>query len=234
VKTSSRHREEYADEAVIRLLFERYGAALLAYTTGLTGSRSVAEEIVQETMLRAWRHADKLWLDAGVRGWLMTVARNLSIDRVRARAARPAEVTGLDYLGPVLADHANPVADALDMREALRALSAKHRQVLIELYYKDRTTSEAAEHLGVPVGTVKSRAYHALRCLREYMDRRTAAQAATTGPSRPAGATNAAGATRAAPVTVAARVTGAAASAARSAVGTGTTTRLGRPITALP
>lgn len=217
---------------MIRLLFERYGAALLAYTTGLTGNRSAAEEIVQETMLRAWRHAAKLSPDAGMRGWLMTVARNLSIDRVRARAARPTEVTGLDYMGPVLTDHADPVADAVDMREALRALSAKHRQVLIELYYKDRTTSEAAEHLGVPVGTVKSRAYHALRCLREYMDRTSSARAAaTTGPSRPAGAN----ATVAAPVTVAARVTGAAASAARSAVGgMGTTTRLGRPVRALP
>lgn len=196
---------------MIRLLFERYGAALLAYATGLTGSRSAAEEIVQETMLRAWRHAGELSPDAGVRRWLMTVARNLAIDRGRARAARPREVTGLDYVGPVLADHAGPVADALDMHEALRALSPKHRQVLIELYYNDRTAGEAAEHLGVPVGTVKSRAYHALRCLREHMERTSSAQAAitqaaTTQPAR----------------------------AVRSAVGTGTAARLGRPVTALP
>jgi len=165
VKESSQHREKHADHAVIRLLFERYGTALLAYTTGLTGSRSAAEEIVQETMLRAWRHAGELSPDAGARPWLMKVARNLTIDRARTRAARPAEDTGIDYVGPVQADHADPVADAMDMREVLRALSAKHRQVLIELYYKDRTTSEAAEHLGVPVGTVKSRLFRARRLL---------------------------------------------------------------------
>jgi RNA polymerase sigma-70 factor (ECF subfamily) len=160
---------------VIRLLFERYANALLAYSTELTGSRSAAEEIVQETMLRAWRHAGKLSSGVGVRSWLMTVARNLAIDRARARAARPTEITGTDYLGPVLADHADPVAIAVDMRAALRALPAKHREVLVELYYQDRTVGEAAEALGIPVGTVKSRAHHALRNLREHLDRQPVA-----------------------------------------------------------
>jgi RNA polymerase sigma-70 factor, ECF subfamily len=188
VNVSSRHRRDHADQALIRLLFERYGGALLAYATGLTGSRPAAEEIVQETMLRAWRHAGELSPGAGTRRWLMTVARNLAIDRARARAARPAEVTGTDHVGPVLADHADPVAAAVDMRDALQSLSAKHREVLIELYYHDRTVGEAAEALGIPVGTVKSRAYHALRCLREYLDSPSPARAAaTTGPSRPAG-----------------------------------------------
>jgi RNA polymerase sigma-70 factor (ECF subfamily) len=237
VRTSSRHQEQ-ADQALIRLLFERYGAALLAYTTGLTGSRAAAEEIVQETMLRAWRHAGELPPDTWARSWLMKVARNLTIDRARTRAARPTEVSGVDYVGPVQADHADPIADAMDMREALHALSAKHRQVLTELYYNDRTVNETAELLGIPVGTVKSRAYHALRHLRAYVENPSPAlAAAATGPSRPAGATNAAKAIRttvAGPVAVAARALGAAASAARSAARTVPAARLGVPVTARP
>jgi RNA polymerase sigma-70 factor, ECF subfamily len=253
MKTSSRLKEEPADQAVIRLLFERYGAALLAYTTGLTGSRSAAEDIVQETMLRAWRHAGSLPSDTWARHWLMKVARNLTIDRARSRATRPVEVSGIDYMGPVQADHADPITDSLDMQAALRALPAKHRQVLIELYYKDRTLNQAAEHLGIPVGTVKSRAYHALRNLRAHLERTSPALAATAGPSRPAGAARVAKAARPAEVpaaavtgpaavtgaaavtgvgAVAARVRGAAASAARTAARTAPAARLGGPATA--
>jgi RNA polymerase sigma-70 factor (ECF subfamily) len=186
VNVSARHREEQADQALIRLLFERHGDALLAYATGLTGSRSAAEEIVQETILRAWRHAGELPLGAGARRWLMTVARDLAIDR--ARAARPAEATGDDHMEPVLANHADLVA-AVDAREALRSLPAEYREVLVELHYKGRTVSEAAEALGIPVGTVKSRAYHALRNLRGHLDRQPVQAAAALAEAHPGAGT---------------------------------------------
>lgn len=89
----SRKRETAADEALIRSLYEEHGRALLAYATRLTGDRAAAEDVVQETLVRAWRHPDALVNGKGsVRGWLLTVARNLVTDRVRARAARPQEV----------------------------------------------------------------------------------------------------------------------------------------------
>jgi RNA polymerase sigma-70 factor, ECF subfamily len=165
-------RADHPGHALVRLLFERYGRALLAYATGLTGNRWAAEEIVQEAMLRAWRHADELSAGSGtVRPWLVTVVRNLAIDRARAGAARPVEVAETPYQPPLQDDHADSVAVALDLTDALRSLSDKHRQILVELYYHDRTASETAQRLGIPVGTVKSRAYHALRSLREHLDR---------------------------------------------------------------
>ncbi|MEI6622857.1 MAG: sigma factor, partial [Actinomycetes bacterium] len=87
-------RQPKADDELVRALYSEYGAALLSYVTGLVGGdRQRAEDIVQETLLRAWRHPDVLDRRGGrsVRAWLFTVARNLAVDSFRARSARPAE-----------------------------------------------------------------------------------------------------------------------------------------------
>src|SRR3954464_3392388 len=90
----SRKREAAADEALIRSLYEEHGRALLAYATRLTGDRATAEDVVQETLVRVWKNPDVLVNGRGsVRGWLLTVVRNIVIDRARARSSRPAEVT---------------------------------------------------------------------------------------------------------------------------------------------
>lgn len=88
-----RDRRGMTDEALIRWMDEEHGNALLTYATRLTGDRAVVEDVVQETLIRAWRHADALVDSKGsVRGWLLTIARNITIDRHRAKTARPAEV----------------------------------------------------------------------------------------------------------------------------------------------
>jgi RNA polymerase sigma-70 factor, ECF subfamily len=164
----SRKRETAADEALIRSLYEEHGRALLAYATRLTGDRAAAEDVVQETLVRAWRHPDALVNGKGsVRGWLLTVARNIVTDRVRARAARPQEVAETPAAPPVQRDHADSVVDSVVVLEALDRLSSDHRDVLMEIYFRGRSVSEAAEALGVPPGTVKSRSHYALRALRE-------------------------------------------------------------------
>src|SRR5882724_2910718 len=85
--------ERVRDEALVRSLYEEHGRSLLAYATRLTGDHAAAEDVVQETLVRAWRHADDLENGKGsVRGWLLTVARNIVVDRARARASRPQEV----------------------------------------------------------------------------------------------------------------------------------------------
>lgn len=137
---------------------------LLAYARRLTGSAATAEDILQETLLRAWRHRDAL--DGNVRSWLLTVTRNLAIDRARAAAIRPVEVAAVAHRPPVQPDHAEPLVRSLDLVRAVRKLPDKHREVLVQLYYRDRTPEEAARELGIPTGTVKSRAHHALRALR--------------------------------------------------------------------
>ncbi len=131
------------------------------------GDRARAEDLVQETLVRAWRHLDVLDPSAApVRPWLFTVAQHLAIDAHRAREARPHEVgeaalagvSGLDELGAVL--------DRIVVVDALASLSPEHRAVIVETYYRGRTVAEAARVLGIPPGTVKSRCYYALRALK--------------------------------------------------------------------
>jgi RNA polymerase sigma-70 factor, ECF subfamily len=161
-------RQAAADEALIRSLFNEHGRALLAYATRLTNDRAAAEEIVQETLVRAWRNPDALVNGRGsVRGWLLTVARNIVIDRARAKAARPTEVAESPGTEPVHRDHAESVVNSVVVLEALQRLSEEHRSVLIEIYFRGRNVNEAAQSLGIPVGTVKSRSYYALRALRD-------------------------------------------------------------------
>jgi RNA polymerase sigma-70 factor (ECF subfamily) len=156
------------DDALVAGLYRRYRAPLTSYVLRLTaGDRQQAEDVVQETMVRAWREADKLDLtEPSLMPWLVTVARRIVIDAQRHRSTRPVE-TGEEML------ENTPVPDVTDdllrkvlVTEALRALSAAHREVLNETILRDRTLNEAAEILGIPVGTVKSRVYYALRALR--------------------------------------------------------------------
>ncbi len=165
-----RRRKAVRGEDFVRFLYAEHGRALLAYATRLTNDRAAAEDVVQETLLRAWKHADSLRDDSrgSVRGWLLTVARNLVTDRVRARAARPQEV-GEPTEAPSQRDHSEEVVNSMAVLGALDHLSPEHRQVLVELYYRGRSVAEAAQALRIPPGTVKSRSYHALRALRGVM-----------------------------------------------------------------
>ena len=158
----ARARQADSDEALVRSLYDEHGRALLAYATRLTGDRAAAEDVVQETLVRAWKHPEALVNGKGsVRGWLLTVARNLITDRARARAARPIEVAESPATPPVERDHADAVVDSVVVMAALDTLSGPHRDVLVELYFRGRSVVEAAGVLGIPAGTVKSRSYHA-------------------------------------------------------------------------
>lgn len=150
-----------------------HGAGLLCYATSLTGDRHAAEDVVQETWIRAWRHLDRLTEDFGsVRAWLHRVARNVAIDLYRGRCARPAEVTLSEKdleATAVLPSPCDEVETRVDVDAVLDHLSTEHRHTLIEIYLADRTADSAATVLGIPVGTVKSRVHHALRTLRDTL-----------------------------------------------------------------
>jgi RNA polymerase sigma-70 factor (ECF subfamily) len=164
----SRARRNTSDEVLIRSLYEEHGNALLAYATKLTGDRAAAEDVVQETLIRAWKHPEVMVNGKGsVRGWLLTVTRNLVTDRYRAKAARPTEVAGSPSNPPTEPDHADGVVDSMAVMGALDRLSSDHRDVLLQLYFCQRSVAEAAEALGIPAGTVKSRSHYALKALRE-------------------------------------------------------------------
>ena len=155
------------DDERMRALYAVHGPSLLHTLAGWTsGDRQAAEDLLQETMLRAWRNLHTLE-DRAARPWLLTVARRLAIDASRSRAARPAEC-GDEPLGHIAArhDHVEQVLDREVLSPALAGLPGPQRAVLYQVYYLHSTMRQAAETLGIPEGTVKTRTRHALRTLR--------------------------------------------------------------------
>jgi RNA polymerase sigma-70 factor, ECF subfamily len=158
-----------ADEAA-RQLYLCHGEALQCYVARFCPDWASAEDIVQETFIRAWRHLPQLSADdRPVRPWLFRVARNLLIDAERAARARPVTVqaeaageigdeTGLDQ-----------VLDRQLLTGALKRLSPDHRTVLVETVYHGRTAAAVARQLGIPNGTARSRLHYALHALRQHL-----------------------------------------------------------------
>jgi len=141
------------------------------------GQAEAADDLLQETMLRAWRKMDELPEgDESIRRWLFTVARNLAIDAARAKLSRPVEVCGEDVTWVrSTEDTFEGLLDRATLREALLQLTPEHRTVLVALYYRDASVAEASEGIGIPEGTVRSRSFYALRTVREILGRDVAA-----------------------------------------------------------
>ena len=160
-------------EELVRTLCRQHGPALLWFVQRRThGDRQLAEDIVQETLVRAWRHADDLPADGARRAWLFTTAHRLVIDAYRARTARPTEVSG-DHLDVMAAAGTlDETLNAVVIADALAALTAAHRVVLIDCFYRGRTMAEIAAELRIPPGTARSRTHYALRALRRALQER--------------------------------------------------------------
>ncbi|WP_149547638.1 sigma-70 family RNA polymerase sigma factor [Streptomyces marokkonensis] len=160
-------------EHELAALQREHGRPLFALLLRLCdGDRQRAEDLLQETLVRAWQHREALRADtfSSVRPWLLTVARRLAIDARRARQARPLEIGDADLENRrVIADHAERAAAMLDVREAVKRLTPEHREILVLLYFQGASVAEAATTLRIPPGTVKSRAFYALRALRRVL-----------------------------------------------------------------
>jgi RNA polymerase sigma-70 factor, ECF subfamily len=164
------------EDTLVRMLYEEHAGPLLMFVLRLTGGdRQRAEDIVQETLLRAWRNAHRLGAQGqqSLRPWLVTVARRIAIDDHRSTSARPAETYDRELESfPSTSDETDRVLRLMTVTDALRTLSHSHREILVETYFRGRTVPEAAEALGLPLGTAKSRVYYALRALRTALQQR--------------------------------------------------------------
>jgi RNA polymerase sigma-70 factor, ECF subfamily len=162
-------------DAAVRQLYARHAPALRRYVERFCPDRASADDIVQETFIRAWRHLPQLSSgDVPVRPWLYRVARNLLIDADRAARSRPVTVRpqpaeeGRDDTGLDRVLDQQLVADALDQ------LSPAHRAVLVETFYQGRTLAKVARQLGIPDSTARSRLHYALQALRRQLEERDA------------------------------------------------------------
>ena len=161
-------RTDSSPVALMQHLHDEHAGALWGYCLRLTGhDRPRAEDLLQETLLRAWRSSRLLDESRGsVRSWLFTVARNIAIDEWRTRRTR----TEVSVAEPPEPHATRDVTDELLLSwvvaDALTRLSEDHRAVLVCCYYRGMSVADAARQLDVPEGTVKSRTHYALRALR--------------------------------------------------------------------
>lgn len=158
-----------AEGQVMRVLYEEHAAVLWRYVVRLTGDAARAEDVVQETLLRAWRHPEVTGdSERSARAWLFTVARNLVIDerrsaRFRSETGTPDMEQAADRAGP---DEVETALDRMLLSEALAQLSEDHRAVISRAYYQGASTAQIAADLRIAEGTVKSRLHYGMRALR--------------------------------------------------------------------
>jgi RNA polymerase sigma-70 factor (ECF subfamily) len=156
---------QHADEELLRALYAEHATPLFGFVLHLLdGDRHSAEDIVQKTLLEAWRHPEALTEQReNVRPWLWTVARRLVIDSGRSRQVRSAEVPEQLLAAVPMDDDLDQALEAWQVADALASLTPDHRAVLVGTYFRGESVAEAAAVLRVPPGTVKSRAYYAMR-----------------------------------------------------------------------
>ncbi|HET7702695.1 MAG TPA: sigma-70 family RNA polymerase sigma factor [Candidatus Limnocylindrales bacterium] len=179
-------------QEALGVLYDRYIDVIHATAIRLTGDRQLAEEVVQETFLALWNRAELFDERVGSLGaWLHTIARNRTVDRLRAAGRRPSllpfasaaggdepDAAALDRLvasGTVLGGAGvgpGPEGElaATELRQVLRdaldELPDAERTAIVLAYREELSQSEIAERLGWPLGTVKTRTRRALLRLR--------------------------------------------------------------------
>lgn len=166
-------RDAPAGVEELRALHAAHAPAVHAFALRATGDAQIAEEITQDTFVRAWRALDRYDPQRGdVQAWLFAIARNLVVDSHRWRGARPVTPVPAERLDRP-AETATDIDRAVEVwqvADALQGLSSAHRDAIVEIHLRGASVAEAAERLGVPPGTVKSRVYYGLRALRLVLE----------------------------------------------------------------
>lgn len=154
-------------EVAVRTLYRAYGSGLYGFAWRRLRDTQLAEEVVQDVLLRAWRAAESYDPGRGsLRSWLFEIARNAVIDAQRHRAVRPPLAWRPEAEIPDQIDTLEQEIVRWQVQSALSQLSGEHRQVITLIYFDGHSLREVAEQIGIPLGTVKSRCFYALESLR--------------------------------------------------------------------
>lgn len=157
-------RFQRGDPDAVRALYLRYSRPVFAIALRSLGDRSLAEEVVQQTFVKAWRAAARFDTTLDPAPWLYAIARRASVDvyrRERRHRENRSEETDMAVLPPSF----EGLWETWEVRAALDDLPEDERSVIEATFYRQLTHREAAEALGIPVGTVKSRSNRAFRRL---------------------------------------------------------------------
>ena len=147
------------DEIAIRTIYRRFSRPVYGVGLRLLGSREAAEELVQDVFLTAWRKAARFDPARGrLSTWLMTIAHNMAVDRLRRTAARtPETLAGLEGIPEVGESDEELVLDRQEAQRVLEVLTPRERKLVEMAYFRGWTAREISEADGVPLGTVKTR-----------------------------------------------------------------------------
>jgi RNA polymerase sigma-70 factor (ECF subfamily) len=163
----------------MREVYDRYGDAVYRFARACLGDAFEAADVMHETMLFVWGHADRYEARSTLKTWLFSIARNKAIDRLRRTARLDREETFADVEDPALAPEQLLAAaqEAERLRACIAELGPAHRAAIHLAFFEELTYQEIAAIENCPVGTVKTRVMHAkrllLRCLqRRGLDRR--------------------------------------------------------------
>ena len=167
---------ELADEDDLAAAYRLYGPEVYRFALRGLGDPGAAQDVTQETFVKAWRSADRYDPErASRRVWLFGIARNTMIDHARAAQVRPWQSNLVDppraqEMAGVTPEEGERLLDAIVLEEGIRRLADHHREAIVETHLLDRPYDEVAAELGIPVGTLRSRVFYGLRALREAMD----------------------------------------------------------------
>lgn len=164
------HAMARGDSAALARLYDRHSGGMLALARRIVGRGPEAEDVIHDVFLDAWRHASDYDATRGsVKSWLLLRTRSRSLD-VQKSARVSKRAGGLDdtWLAELSAAGVDGAAgsDQQRVRKVLLALPLEQREVLLLGYFEGLSSSEMAERIGVPIGTVKSRVAAALQALR--------------------------------------------------------------------
>ncbi len=156
-----------ADQQGLEDAYTAYRSELTGLARRALGSAHLAEEAVQETFARAWRSRHRFDASRGsLRTWLYSIERNLLVDMARTRQRQEVRDARLGGEADLIDDHVESTIASWQVEEAVRQLSTAHRTIVVEMYFKGRTSKEMADRLAVPEGTVRSRLFYALKAMK--------------------------------------------------------------------